>query len=84
MGSEKNLRQACIDGNPDQVREILESRNGLAQADLNKALGAATYSNHLEIAKQLLDHGAEITEFAVHGATYSLSVPILQHLLDRG
>lgn len=79
-----DLTQACSDGNTDQVREILESHKDLTPDVLEESLGKATWYNHPEIEKQLLDHGAEITQFVVHGATHSLSVPSLRHLLDHG
>lgn len=84
MSSETDLIDACSEGKVNAVREILGSHQSLSEVDLEDSMHEAAHGGHSEVVRELLDYGAPVTELAVLGATYSLSVPILQHLIDHG
>lgn len=90
--TEDLLRQAALDGNKSQVKELLEQGvdANAANTEGQTALILAAYNGHSEIILDLLDSGAELGHRDVMGRTalmYGSTGPFpeaVKILLDKG
>ena len=86
------LMRAALDGNTEQVKELLNQGADINQRDENgrTALMFAVINRHYDTMKVLLEHGADVNAksnlggTALIGAAMAGELSMVQALLDRG
>jgi ankyrin repeat protein len=92
---EPDFFEACALGRRDQAAELLRRDQGLVDAysgDGFTGLGLAVFFGHLEIARMLVEAGADVNRPSrnairvspLHSAVESGSIPLLDLLLSHG
>lgn len=90
-----DLFEAAASGRLERVRRLVDADPSAVNAtssDGYQPLGLACFFGHEEVARLLLDHGADVNAPSqnsmkvcpIHAATARRSLPIIRLLLDRG
>ncbi|RDL30125.1 uncharacterized protein BP5553_10403 [Venustampulla echinocandica] len=79
-----SLKGACSGGNPNLIKEHLDSNPNTSQNELDQALSCAAEAGHGDAVDLLLSHGAHITKNAFYAAALSKSTAVFQQFVNHG